>query len=71
MTLKNELERVDTMTITDVVAYVNRLCMRLERNDCTAEERKNGLDLLIKLDERVRFLKMKLEPASSRAMCSH
>ena len=69
--LKDELETIDTMTIIDVVAYVNRLCMRLEHNNCTEEERKNGLALLLMLAERVRFLKIRLAPASTRAMCSH
>ena len=71
MMLTNELERIDTMAITDVVAYVNQLGMRLECSDCTAEERENGLALLRKLTERVRFLKIWLDSASSRAMCSH
>jgi len=71
MMLTNELERIDTMAITDVVAYVNQLGMRLECSDCTVEERMNGLALLRKLTERVRFLKIWLDSASSRAMCSH
>jgi hypothetical protein len=71
MMLANELERIDVMAITDVVAYVNQLGMRLENNNCTAEERKNVIVLLQKLTERVRFLKIRLEPASSRAMCGH
>ena len=65
MKLKNELKRMDAMSITDVVAYVNRLSMRLECNDCTVEERKNGLALLLRLTQRVRFLKIRLDPASS------
>ena len=69
--LKDELERIDTMTILDIVAYVNRLCMRLESINCTEEERKNGLELLRMLTERVRLLKVRLAPGSNRAMCSH
>ena len=68
--LTNELERVDTMHITDVVAYVNRLVMWLECNDCTVEERKKGLALLLRLSGRVRFLKLKIESVASQAMCS-
>lgn len=69
--LKNELERVETMSIIDVVAYVNRLIMRLDHHDCTEEERENGLELLRRLTERVRFLKINLAPISSRSMSSH
>jgi hypothetical protein len=68
--LTNELERIDTMAVIDIVAYVNRLGMRLECSDCTLEERMNGLALLRKLTERVRFLKIWLNSTSSRAMCS-
>ena len=69
--LKHELERVETMSVIDVVAYVNRLMMRLEHNDCTDEERKNGLELLWRLTERVRFLKVNLEATSSRFSTGH
>jgi tellurite resistance protein len=63
---QKELERVDSLTITQAVAYANRLVSRLESNDCSDEERKNGLELLRRLTERVRFLKITLEPIFSR-----
>jgi hypothetical protein len=62
---REELERIDTLTIVEAVAYVNRLIRRLEHNGCTEGERKGGLMLLERLTERVRFLKIKLEPAYS------
>ena len=62
---REELERIDTLTIVEAVAYVNRLIRRLEHNDCTDVERKGGLMLLERLTERVRFLKITLEPAFS------
>lgn len=68
---KDELERIESMSIIDVVAYINRLGMRLENANCTSEERKNGLDLLQKLTERVRFLKIRLKSGATRTMCSH
>jgi len=71
MMLANELERMDTMPVTDIVAYVNQLGMRLENTNCTDEERKDILTLLRKLTERVSFLKIWLDPASSRSMCGH
>jgi len=61
--LREELERIDTLTIVETVAYVNRLISRLERYNCTDGERKNGLMLLEYLTERVRFLKITSEPA--------
>ena len=67
--LANELEKIETMTITDIVAYVNQLGMRLENPNCTAEERRELLSIMQKLTDRVRFLKICLGPASSRAMC--
>lgn len=63
---QKELERVDSLTIIEAVAYANRLVTRLESTDCTDEERKNGLELLRRLTERVRFLKITLEPAFSQ-----
>ena len=60
---QDDLERITTMTITEAVAYANRLTSRLKCDDCTDEERKNGLELLRRLTERVRFLKIALEPA--------
>jgi hypothetical protein len=68
---QKELERVDTLTIIEAVAYVNRLSSRLKCNDCTDEERKNGLKLLERLTERVRFLKITLEPAFFRTRRGH
>lgn len=68
---QEELERVDTLTIIEAVAYVNRLSNRLKCNECTDEERKNGLMLLQRLTDRVRFLKITLEPAFSRIGLSH
>ena len=62
---QEDLKRIDTMTIIEAVAYANRLSSRLKCNDCTNEERKNGLVLLGRLTDRVRFLKIKLEPAFS------
>ena len=62
---REELERIDTLTIVETVAYANRLIRRLERNNCTDGERKSGLMLLEYLTERVRFLKIISEPAFS------
>jgi len=62
---QEDLERIDTMTIIEAVAYANQLSSRLNCNDCTDEERKNGLVLLGRLTDRVHFLKIKLEPAIS------
>ena len=62
---QEDLERIKTMTITEAVAYANRLISRMKCDDCTDEERKNGLELLRRLTERVRFLKIPLEPAFS------
>ena len=55
--LKEGLDRVDTLSIIQVAEYVNQLSIQLRSNDCTDEERKNGLELLERLTERVRFLK--------------
>ena len=63
---QKELEKVDSLTIIEAVAYANRLVSRLECTDCTDEARKDGLELLRRLTERVRFLKITLEPAFSR-----
>ena len=62
---QEDLERIKTMTVTEAVAYANRLTSRMKCDVCTDEERKNGLDLLRRLTERVRFLKIPLEPAFS------
>ena len=62
VTRQEELDRIDTLNINKAVAYANRLSIRLKCNDCTDEERKNGLELLGRLTERVQFLKITLEP---------
>ena len=61
-TRQEELDRIDALTIIEAVAYANRLNIRLRRNSCTDEERKNGLELFERLTERVHFLKITLEP---------
>ena len=63
---QEELERIDTLTITEAVAYVNRLISRLNRSDCSDEERQNGLEILERLTERVRFLNITLAPLITR-----
>ena len=64
-TRQEELDRIDALTIIEAVAYANRLSIQLKCNDCTDEERKNKLELLGRLTERVRFLKITLVPAFS------
>ena len=66
-TRQEELDRIDTLTILEVVAYANQVSSRLKCDDCTDEEKKNGLELLGRLTERVQFLKITLEPAFSSA----
>jgi len=61
ITQEDMLERVDVMTTLEAVAYANRLSNRLKCDDCTDEERERGLELLLRLDERVKFLKITLE----------
>ena len=63
---QEDLERIDTLTIIEAVAYANRVSRRLKCSDCTDEERQNGFELLIRLTERVSFLKIALEPGYSR-----
>ena len=63
---QEDLERIDTLTIIEAVAYANRVSRRLKCSDCTDEERQNGFELLIRLTERVSFLKISLEPVFSR-----
>ena len=63
---EEELERIQSMTINEAVAYVNRLSRRLNRNDCTHEERKAGLVLLERLTERARFLNIPIKSTFSR-----
>ena len=60
--LQEELDRVDTLTIIQIAAYVHHLNIHLRSNDCTDGERKSGLELLERLTERVRFLNRALEP---------
>lgn len=62
VTQEEELDKIDTMTTFEAVAYANRLSNRLKCDDCTDEERMNGLELLGRLTERVQFLKITLEP---------
>ena len=68
---QQELDKIDTLTIIQAVAYANRLCNRLKCDDCTDKERKIGLELLGRLTERVRFLKITLEPAFSHIGYNH
>jgi hypothetical protein len=68
---QEELDRVNTLSIIEAVAYANRLTHRLKRNDCTPEERKNGLELLQRLTQRVHFLKIALEPDYFRTGPGH
>jgi ABC-type uncharacterized transport system ATPase component len=62
---QTELRRVYTMTVSEAVICANQLSSRLKYNDCTDEERKNGVELLWRLTERVGFLKISVETASS------
>ena len=57
-----ELERINTMTTLEAVAYANRLSSRLKCDDCTDEERQKVVELLGRLADRVSFLKITLEP---------
>ena len=63
-TPEEELKRVETMSTLEAVAYANRLSKRLKCENCTHEERMNGLELLALLSERVPFLKITLEPST-------
>ena len=65
------LQRVDTLTIIEVVAYANRLNILLRRNSCTDEDRNSGLELFERLTERMRILEITLEPVFSRTGWSH
>ena len=62
-TLRDELVRIDTLSIIQVVAYFSHLNTLLRSHDCSDEERKNGLALLERLFDRVRILKSNLELA--------
>jgi len=68
---QEELDRIDTLRLIEAAAYANRLSSRLKQNDCTDEERKNVLKLLERLTERVRFLKIALDPAFYRTSWGH
>jgi hypothetical protein len=60
-TQQEELKRIEAMSTLEVVAYANRLSNRLKCDDCTDEERMNGLELLQRVSGRVHFLKITLE----------
>ena len=60
--MRLEQERINTMTTLEAVAYANRLSNRLKYDNCTDEERMNGLELLGLLSGRVLFLKITPEP---------
>jgi len=60
-THQEELKRIETMSTLEAVAYANQLSNRLRCDDCTDEERTNGLELLALLSARVPFLKITLE----------
>ena len=55
-------EKINAMTTLESVAYANWLSSRLKCDDCTDEEKKNGLEILRRLNERVHFLKISSEP---------
>jgi hypothetical protein len=57
-----DLKRVEAMSTLEAVAFANRLSNRLKCDDCSDEERMNGLELLRRLGEKVQFLKITLEP---------
>ena len=61
-THQEDLKRIETLSTLEAVAYANRLSNRLKYDNCTDEERMNGLELLALLSERVQFLKITLEP---------
>jgi len=63
-THQEELKRIETMSTLEAVAYANQLSNRLKCDDCTDEERTNGLELLALLSGRVPFLKITLEPST-------
>ena len=65
---REELERINTMTALQAVAYANRVSNRLKCDDCANQERQNGLALLERLTERVGFLKITLETPTSYRM---
>jgi len=56
------IQRIEVMPTLEAVVYANRLSNRLKCDDCTDEERMNGLELLQRLSERVQFLKIMLGP---------
>jgi hypothetical protein len=68
---QDELERIETMTILEAVAYANRLSKRLSSDDCVGKERQNVLELLRRLAVRVQFLNISLGPDHSKAVSTH
>ena len=62
---QEDLGKIKLMTISEAVAYANQLARRLECDDCTQDEINNGVKLLSRLTERVRFLKIELGAAFS------
>jgi hypothetical protein len=54
---QENLDRVENLSIVQIAAYVNLLNDRLRSDDCTDEARKNVLELLGQLTERVRVLR--------------
>jgi hypothetical protein len=68
---QEELERINTLSVIEAVAYANRLTHRLKHHDCSPEERKNALELLRRLTLRVQFLKIALEPAYEHTGSGH
>jgi hypothetical protein len=64
--LQEKLERIDTLSIIQIAAFVCQLNIWLRSDDCTDEDRKNGLKVLGRLTERVRFLETSSSPVFSR-----
>ena len=61
-TRQGELDRLHTLTTLEAVAYANQLSSQLKWTNCNDEERLYILELLRRLNERVHFLKINLEP---------
>ncbi len=70
-TQQDELARIETLTVLEAVVYANRLCKKLSSDDCVGEERRSALELLRRLTERVRFLKISPGPDYSQAVSVH
>ena len=60
-----EPDRIDTLSIIQIAAYVSQLNIWLRSSNCTNEERRNGLKILERLTARVRFLETTLSPVFS------